>query len=217
MIKPIDMFHPISGVILQLIGNGKKILDVGCGTGKLGERLRIDKGCFVVGIEVDKARADLAKHRLNDVIVTDVEKLNQINYQKRFFDVIIFADILEHLRSPRKRLEFLRRYLKDDGWIIASIPNVANWLMRLRLLLGKWEYKERGLLDKTHLMFFTLKTAKELIENSGFKTICLTCTSGWSWLDWKMPLNNPANLWKSLLACNFIFKAVKAQGVGKLD
>lgn len=114
-IKQIDIFHPISNIILQLIGDGKKVLDVGCSTGKLRERLRIDKGCFVVGIEVDKARADIAKHRLNNVIAADVEELNEISYPNRFFDVIIFADALEHLRSPKRALGIFREHLKDDG------------------------------------------------------------------------------------------------------
>jgi 2-polyprenyl-3-methyl-5-hydroxy-6-metoxy-1,4-benzoquinol methylase len=209
MIKQINIFHPISNVILHLIGNGKKVLDVGCSTGKLGEKLRIDKCCFVVGIEVDKARADVVKHRLNDVMVANVEELKQISYPEGFFDVIIFADVAEPLRSPKKALGFFREYLKDGSFLIASIPNVANWTVRLKLLFGKWNYKERGLLARNHLRFFTLKTTKAFLEEAGFAIEKITCTSSWSRLDWKLPFKNPANLWKSLLACNFVIKAFK--------
>lgn len=205
----IDIFHPISNIIYQLVGEGLKVLDVGCGSGRLGEKLRLVKNCYVVGIEANDQAVSLAKERLNDVIVADIGKLSTLPYPEKYFDVIIFADVLEHLNHPEKALTFLKEYLKDNGYIIASIPNVANWNMRLKLLLGRWNYKERGLLDKTHVRFFTLETAKKLIEDCGFKMVSLTCTSGWSWLDWKTPLRNPANLWKGLLACNFIFKAVK--------
>jgi len=205
----IDIFHPISNIIYQLLGGGLKVLDVGCGSGRLGENLRLVKNCYVVGIEIDDQAVSLAKQRLDDLIVADVEKLNTLPYPEKYFDVIVFVDVLEHLKRPEKALAFLKEYLKDNGYVIASIPNVANWTVRLKFLLGRWNYKERGLLDKTHVRFFTLETAKKLIEDRGFKIVRLKCTSGWSWLDWKMPVCNLANLWKSLLACNFIFKAVK--------
>jgi methionine biosynthesis protein MetW len=205
----------ISNIIFQLIDGGLKVLDVGCGTGRLGEKLRLEKNCYVVGVEEDYQAVSLAKSRLDDVVVADVERLSTLPYPKKYFDVTVFADVLEHLKRPEKALTFFKEYLKDDGYIIASIPNVANWTLRLKLLLGKWNYKERGLLDKTHLRFFTLKTTKELIEGADFKITYLTCTSGWSWVDWKMPFHNPANVWKSLLACNFIIKATKSKGTNR--
>jgi methionine biosynthesis protein MetW len=205
----IDIFHQIGNIIFRQVDERSKVLDVGCGTGRLGEKLRLEKKCYVVGVEADDQAASLAKQRLDDVIVVDIETLNAFPYPEKYFDVIIFADVLEHLRFPMKALTFFGKYLKDDGNAIASIPNIANWTVRLKLLFGKWDYKEHGLLDKTHIKFFTLNTAKKLIEDSGFKIVSLKCTSGWGWLDWKVPFKNPANMWKSLLACNFIVKAVK--------
>jgi methionine biosynthesis protein MetW len=205
----VDFFHPISNVIYQLMGEGLKVLDVGCGAGRLGEKLRLEKNCYVVGVEANGRAVGVAKQRIDNVIVADIERLNTLPYSKKYFDVIVFADVLEHLGYPEKALVFFNRYLKDNGYIITSIPNVANWTVRLKLLFGKWNYKECGLLDKMHVRFFTWETAKKLIEDCGFKIVSLKCTSGWSWLDWKTKLENPANLWKSLLACNFIIKAVK--------
>lgn len=206
-----DEFHTISNILFRLIENDKKVLDVGCHTGKLGEKLRFEKDCHVVGIEVNDFASQLASRRLNDLIVADVERLDDLPYPQNTFDVIVFADILEHLREPQKILRFFKEYLKEDGYILVSLPNVANWSIRLKLLSGIWNYKERGLLAQTHLRFYTLKTAEQLIKNCDFKIDRLLCTSGWSWLDRRMPFKNPANLWKGLFACNFIFKAVKSK------
>lgn len=204
-----DYFHSTSNVIFQLIENGKKVLDVGCGTGRLAEKLRIKKKCFVVGVETDQMKVEIAQGRCDRIIIADVETLKEVPFSARYFDIIIFADILEHLKKPDVILEKFKEYLKDDGYIVVSIPNVANWTTRLRLLLGKWNYKGLGLLDKTHLRFFTFQTAKKMLKNSGYTITHTICTSGFTWIDWRMPLRNPANIWKNLLAYQFVFKAVK--------
>lgn len=209
-VKPLkyDTFHTTSNIIFQLINKGKKVLDIGCATGRLAEKLR-KKECLVVGIEIDKQLADAAQQRCDKVIMADVEELKEVPFSTGYFDVIVFADILEHLKNPEAVLTNFRKYLSDDGLLIVSIPNVANWTSRLKLLLGRWNYKEYGLLDRTHLRFFTFKTARKLIESSGYKIIDVLCTSGHSYIDRKMGLKNPANIWKSLLAYQFVIKAVK--------
>jgi SAM-dependent methyltransferase len=182
---------------------------VGCGTGRLGEKLKLEKNCYVVGIEVSESSADLARKRLNDVIIADVEKLTELPFPDGYFHVIVFADVLEHLKAPDRVLCFFKRYLNANGYALISIPNVANWTLRLKLMFGRWDYKDRGLLDRSHIKFFTLKTARSMLGSCGFRIVKLLCLSGGSWLDWRAPSRNPANLWKSLLACNFIFKTVK--------
>lgn len=211
MQNKLDYFHSTNHVIFKLIGDEKKILDVGCGTGRLLEELKQKKGCYVVGIEADKEKADVAKMRCDSVIIEDVEELKENIFDVKYFDVIVFEDTLEHLKNPQIVLEKFRRYLKDDGYVLISIPNIANWTIRLKLLTGKWGYKDLGILDKTHLKFFTLKTAKRMVEDSGFKIIHTSCTSGWNWIDWRMPFRNPANIWKGLLGYQFIFKAIKSK------
>lgn len=206
-ILEVDYFHEVSNIIFRLVEFKSKVLDVGCGTGRLGEKLKLEKKCYVVGVENDEEKAKLARNRLNRLIIVDIEKINILPFPQNYFDTLVFADVLEHLRNPEMVLKNLKQYLHDNGHIIVSIPNVANWTLRLKLLFGKWNYKERGLLDKTHSKYYTLRTAKRLIQETGYKVVFLTCTSGWSRLDWNMPLKNPVNMWKSLLGCNFIFKA----------
>ncbi|AEF97063.1 class I SAM-dependent methyltransferase [Methanotorris igneus] len=153
--------------IVQLVGNNKKVLDVGCSAGHLSKVFK-ENGCEVVGIELDDESAKIARNYCIDVIKGDVETIN-LNYPDEYFDVIVFGDILEHLKNPQTVLIKLRRYLKKDGYIVCSIPNIAHITVRLMLLMGKWEYEDVGLLDRTHLRFFTKKTAIKLAENAGFK------------------------------------------------
>ena len=205
----VDYFHSISKIIFGMIPEGTRVLDVGCSTGRLGERLRNERSCFVAGIEVNHNRSELARTRLDFVLAEDVEHIQELPFATESFDVVVFADALEHFKSPESVLLNISRYVKQTGFGIFSIPNVANWSLRLKLLLGRWDYKERGLLDSTHLRFFTLKNARRLLTECGYRVVRTRCTSGWSWLDWRMPKRNPANLWKGVLACDFVFAAIK--------
>ncbi len=101
------------------------------------------------------------------------------------------------------------------------MPNIANWFIRLKLLLGRWDYKETGILDKTHIRFFTLKRVKAMVEKCGYRINYLSSTTGlgwgkWGnrllgWIDWRMTYNNPANVWKSFLAYQFIIGVEKSR------
>jgi 2-polyprenyl-3-methyl-5-hydroxy-6-metoxy-1,4-benzoquinol methylase len=157
--------------IIRYVGNHKKVLDVGCASGYLGKELA-RRGCRVVGIEIDPEAAKSAAEICEDVIVGDIE-ISDLHYPLGYFDVIICADILEHLKRPDLTLEKLRLYLRPKGLLIASIPNIAYWRIRLRLLLGEFEYKETGILDQTHLRFLTLKSARKLFKQAGFRLIGL--------------------------------------------
>jgi 2-polyprenyl-3-methyl-5-hydroxy-6-metoxy-1,4-benzoquinol methylase len=97
-----------------------------------------------------------------------VEKIEELKYPKEYFDVIVFADVLEHLRQPDKVLLNLRKYLRADGFMVASLPNIARIDIRLKLILGRFDYGDSGILDKTHLKFFTLSSAKKLFTENGF-------------------------------------------------
>jgi len=167
----------INNHIYKIIPNNKKILDVGCNTGNLGEKLIKNKNCEVWGIDYSKRVVGIAKKRLNKAIFFDIESY-KIPFKNEKFDIIIFGDILEHLRYPEDILKKYSQLLNEDGLIIASIPNVASIKVRLKLLFGNWNYKLGGILDKTHLRFFTKKTIKELFENSGYKIIKMDSTPG---------------------------------------
>jgi len=163
--------------ILNLIPNGKniiRILDIGCSIGTLGEQIKQrNKNVEVVGIEFDEQMAKIAKEKLDKVIEGDVEKINLGNYfTVNYFDCIILADILEHLKNPWDVLKNITTFLNDDGIIIASIPNIRHNSTILSLVIkGYWPYRERGIHDKTHLRFFTLHNIKELFQYGGLNIV----------------------------------------------
>ena len=153
--------------MLCLIGENKRVIDFGCATGYFA-RLLSNRGCEVVGVEVNPKAAKVASKYCDKVIVADLDfvSLNDILVKK--FDVAVFGDILEHLRNPWKILEETLNILEPQGYVVASIPNIAHGAIRLALLQGNFEYKQLGILDNTHLRFFTRKTVEELFEDSGY-------------------------------------------------
>jgi len=160
--------------ILRYVGRGKRVLDVGCATGYLAERF-VENDNDVYGNEVDSEAAMEARKHCKDVLVADIETLKELPYPEKFFDTVICADVLEHLKRPDQVLHMLKRYLKPEGLLIVSLPNIAYWRARLNLLLGKFDYEEVGIMDITHLRFFTIKTDGELVERCGFKKVKLEC------------------------------------------
>ena len=166
--------------IYEKIPKNKKILDIGCNTGLLGEALKKNKQCEVWGADYSREAIKLAKKRLDKTIVCDFEK--EIPFKKEKFDIIILADILEHLKNPEDLLLKIKKLLNSGGIILASIPNVANIYVRFNLLFGKWDYKNSGILDKTHLKFFTKKTMIKLFVESGYKINGIDSTPGFDFL-----------------------------------
>lgn len=187
--------------ICSLVESNKKVLDVGCATGRIAEKLKKEKNCYVVGIEINKEMAKIAKKRCDQVIVVDAELLKRLNFPKSYFDIILFADLLEHCRNPGEILKNLKKYLSDTGYILVSIPNVANWEIRLKLLLGKFDYRGGTILDVGHLRFFTLRSIKELVRKAGFKIIEVKTRNA--------VLQSLGRLWPALFAWGFVIKAKK--------
>jgi len=138
-----------------------KILDVGTASGYLGKNWR-RSGHYVAGIEYDQATAEKAREYYDVFQVADVESF-AFPY-RREFDYIVFADVLEHLRDPAAVLRRCIPALKETGKIIISVPNIANWVIRLGLLFGKFDYMDRGILDRTHLRFFTMRSLNQLMS-----------------------------------------------------
>lgn len=143
-----------------------RVLDVGCSIGSLGEQLKSKFGVKVVGVEIDERMARIAETKLDKVIAGDIESLNlEFYFSGKCFDCIIFADVLEHLRNPWNVLKELTLYLDDKGVVIASLPNIRHYSSIINLVLrGYWPYRERGIHDRTHLRFFTLKNIRELFD-----------------------------------------------------
>ncbi|EKQ52023.1 MAG: Methionine biosynthesis protein MetW [Methanobacterium sp. Maddingley MBC34] len=163
-----NFFSPSHNKIIGLIGKNKRVLDVGCSEGCLSKRLRLN-GCEVFGIEINKNAAQLAKSYCQEVFVGDVESIKLNSKYENFFDCIVFADVLEHLKEPAVVLRSFKEYLKADGQLILSVPNIAHWSMRLKLLFGNFEYKDQGLLDRGHLRFFNEKSVKKILLENGFE------------------------------------------------
>lgn len=145
-----------------------KILDVGTASGYLGKIWRAS-GHYVAGIEYDAATAEKARGYYDAFQVADIEKF-AFSYRQEF-DYIVFADVLEHLRDPAAVLRRCIPALKESGKIIISVPNIANWIIRLGLLLGKFDYMDRGILDRTHLRFFTMRSLNQLMSEVSCKVL----------------------------------------------
>lgn len=158
--------------IIERVGHGKVVLDVGCGTGNLGAALK-QHGNHVYGIDVVDEYIEAAKQRLDGAYIFDIAGGDELPFRAEEFDVIICSNVLEHLAEPVEALKRLSPLLKAEGYIIISVPNIATWTMRLSLLFGRFEYSDQGVLDKTHLRFFTLKTLKQLISEAGLVLVKL--------------------------------------------
>ncbi len=149
----------------------EKVLDVGCGAGELGRAIKENKGVKeVVGIELNEDAAKIASRYLEKVFLQDINKFD-LPYENKYFDCIICADILEHLIDPWHILNKIKKLLKDDGFIIVSIPNIRHIHTFLSLLRGDWDYVDRGIFDRTHLRFFTLKSITKSLTAAGYDVI----------------------------------------------
>ncbi len=147
----------------------QKILDIGCSIGTLGAQIKDSlSDAEVIGIELDKEMAEKAIEKLDKVIVGNIEDMVLTDHLKQnYFDCIIFGDVLEHLIDPWTVLRELTLYLKPDGTVIASMPNVRHYSSICSLLFkGYWPYRDRGIHDRTHLRFFTKKNILELFHRS---------------------------------------------------
>ena len=150
-----------------------EVLEIGTATGYLSSDMA-RLGCAVTGIEQDPHMAEIARPFCHEMITGDIETLDISGLGR--YDAIIFGDVLEHLRDPRTVLERLSGLLKPGGNILISLPNVANIWVRLSLLFGRFNYSRVGILDETHLRFFTLKTARQLASDSGLDVINTSAT-----------------------------------------
>ncbi len=154
--------------MFRLVGENKRVIDFGCATGYFAQLLTT-KGCRVTGIEINQDAAKVAEQYCEQVIVADLDLVSLTEIlPDQAFDVAIFGDVLEHLRDPWRVLKETQKLLNSEGYIVASIPNIAHGSIRLALLQGKFDYTDLGILDNTHLRFFTRKTLEELLENSGY-------------------------------------------------
>ena len=142
------------------------VLDVGCGEGGLG-RIFKQMGCRVVGIEVERGPATVAEKHYDRVYVADMDSFD-LPFDGQSFDHIICADVLEHLRNPWDVLARLCPLLKSEGSLVASIPNIRNVETIADLLKGNFSYSNWGIMDETHLRFFTRRSIEKMFVDAGY-------------------------------------------------
>jgi GT2 family glycosyltransferase/glycosyltransferase involved in cell wall biosynthesis/SAM-dependent methyltransferase len=170
--------------LLALVpSSAASVLEIGCGAGRLGEALKARQPCHVTGIELDGLAAESARQRLDDVVVGDVETLD-LAFASNSFDAIVCGDVLEHLRQPERLLRRIHNWLKPGGKLIASIPNVAHRSVIGNLLCGNWDYEPAGLLDATHLRFFTRRSIERLLYRAHFAVRSWQVVGGAGYDDW---------------------------------
>lgn len=165
----VDMGNPnlSHSQVVELVGGGQKVLDIGCATGYLARQL-VEQGCVVSGVELDPEAAREAEPALSRLLVADLNAVRLADtFEEGEFDVLVFADVLEHLADPEKVLQDALDVLAPEGTVVVSVPNVAHGSLRLALLQGRWRYTEVGLLDRTHVRFFTFDGIVRLLADAG--------------------------------------------------
>lgn len=196
--------------VAKLIPNTcKRILEVGCGYGGLGRLLKVRGNVQMHGVEIN---LDADKHLqgiYDSYVIGNIETID-IVFPPEYFDCIVLADVLEHLIDPWSVLRNLTSYLKTDGYVIASIPNIRNLALLYNLLVrGTWKYTDSGLLDRTHLRFFTRKEISHLFDQAGLEIEVIDSkTDGYSFLR-EIMIFVPVLLIPDLKVSQFLISAKK--------
>ena len=159
--------------VVRLVGSNRRVLELGCGVGHI-TRVLIEHGCTVTAIELNAEAAGRARETGARIIVADLDTFDWSGVLgEERFDVIVAGDVLEHVRNPRGLLSRARPHLTDGGVVVASIPNVAHVSVITELLQGRFSYQPTGLLDDTHIHFFTRNTIYECFEGAGLEIATL--------------------------------------------
>jgi|Deesub1362A_J573_1020465.scaffolds.fasta_scaffold00004_249 2-polyprenyl-3-methyl-5-hydroxy-6-metoxy-1,4-benzoquinol methylase len=145
------------------------VMDIGCATGRLGQKLlQAGNASELYGVEIFEPAANEAKKIYKRVHVGDIEEM-KLDY-KNYFDVVVCGDILEHLKEPSKVVSEIYSWLVKGGLIVCSVPNVRYWrIWRDLIFKGKWEYTIEGIMDHTHLRFFTLSSFRKMLIETSFE------------------------------------------------
>jgi len=163
--------------VVSAVGRNKRVLDVGCATGYIAKELK-NQGCEVVGLDISPEAVQAAGQICDQAFVADVQSGLPDEIKKSSFDYITLSDVLEHLTNPQQALQNLSPYLKPAGQLLISTPNIANYAVRLRLLAGRFDYTEEGIMDKSHLHFFTRKSLINMLDRAGYQIVKFDYTPG---------------------------------------
>lgn len=175
-ISPYDYSFDPSGQstaarVSRLVGDGRRVLEVGCGYGVISRQLKQAQGCSITGVEYDRLSGEAARPWLDQLILADLEKPDWLADVALEFDVVVAADVIEHLRDPLAALRQFREVLIEQGELVLSVPNVGHAGVIAELLCGSFGYKETGILDETHLRFYTWASLEAQLNQAGFEVI----------------------------------------------
>ncbi len=209
--KTLDYFQNVRGEILPLLPeHAARIFEVGCGSGDtLSFLKKLGKCDWAGGIELFHDAAETARTKVDLVLEGSIEKAH-LPFEENTIDIILCLDVLEHLIDPWVVISRLHKLLKPGGMLICSIPNIRNFRVVLPLLLlGRWRYKEYGILDKTHLRFFTKESAIALVGCSGLEVDVVLSTGLEKW--GKVAIANLLSLtiFRSLFEYQYLIRAIK--------
>lgn len=201
--------HVRPELIEQIPISAKKILDVGCGSGQTGVHLKKNRGesIEVVGIEYIESVGKMAKENIDQAFIGNVEEMT-LPFSKEYFDCILYGDLLEHLVDPWKVLLSHAKLLSKDGCIIASIPNIAYYKVIKMLKSGHWKYESAGIMDKTHLRFFTYTSILDMFDQAGLNAVIVNKTMGGPKLTRSLAQLLP-NRWANRFVQQYIVRAIK--------
>jgi len=180
LVKPDNYYSYARRDLLRLFPSHKvlHVLEIGCGTGETGELLKKEFGVkYITGVDIESSVIEAAGQRLDRVIQADIEKA-ELDVEEGSVDFVLLADVIEHLTDPWRAIQKLERYLKPNGLMLISVPNLQHWRNILNLILGRWDYTSSGMMDITHLRFFTKRTIQKLLVEAGFKLLKIQGNSG---------------------------------------
>jgi 2-polyprenyl-3-methyl-5-hydroxy-6-metoxy-1,4-benzoquinol methylase len=157
--------------LLRMVGFNKRVLEAGCASGHVSEALKA-QGCSVVGVEIDAQVVKAAEQWVERVIIGNFDD-GQLwdELEGEFFDAVLFGDVLEHLKDPLSTLQESMKHLNETGAVVISVPNIAHADVKIALLKGTFPYSQSGLLDVTHIHFFTKESLLELVREAGLVPI----------------------------------------------
>jgi len=160
--------------MLEFIPSGvSSVLEIGCGTGAFGALVKQQRGCRYTGVELMNQAAELARPHLDEVIVANIEQ-TPLPFPQQSFDCLVCNDVLEHLVDPWAALRTLTGFLRPGGYVVVSLPNVRfSEVVKDLVFRKRWEYQKEGVLDRTHLRFFTESSVRTLLESAGLEVLQL--------------------------------------------
>jgi len=209
----------VAALIAGFVPQGARVLDIGCGTGAVSAVIQKLRSAQIFGVEPDVHRVAVARARGIDVTEGYLTKQALATLGK--FRVVVFADVLEHIPNPSALLQLGCSALDQDGFVVISVPNVAHWSVRWSLLRGRFDYEEFGIMDATHLRWFTSASLRRWLENNGFTVEAVEHSAGvslpvysraWPWRaihPWRRSqlVHKLARLWPELFGCQHIVRA----------